>query len=87
MHPDDAEYFGVSDKDVVEVAIQGTGRELIFGDVLVRVSPKFKLEMHIDTDEGNAAELSKGAEGALLSSTDGNAMLRRRKTRFDEVAE
>ncbi|QED28250.1 acetate/propionate family kinase [Microvenator marinus] len=87
MHPDDAEYFGVSDKDVVEVAIQGTSRELIFGDVLVRVSPKYKLEMHIDTDEGNAAELSKGAEGALLSATDGNALLRRRKTRFDEVAE
>jgi len=86
MHTDDAEFFGVKDKDVVEVAIQGTGRELIFGDVLIRVSPQFKLEMHIDTDEGNAAELSPGAEGALIT-TGGSALLRRRKTRFDEAAE
>lgn len=86
MHPSDAEHFGVKDKDVVEVAIQGTGRELIFGDVLIRVSDKFKLEMHIDTDEGNAAELSAGAEGALVG-TLGSAQLRRRKTRFDAAAE
>ena len=42
MHTDDAKYFGVSDKDVVEVRVEGTGRGLTFGDVLVRVSPKYK---------------------------------------------
>ena len=84
MHPDDAEYFGVKDKDVVEVAIEGTPRDLIFGDVLVRVKDSYRLEMHIDTDEGNAAELSRGATGALVE-TEGKAILRRRSARFDKV--
>ena len=82
MTPDDARHFGVKDRDVVEVAVTGTGRDLIFGDVLVRVSPKYKLEMHIDTDEGNAAELSHGAEGALVE-TEGVARLQSRKVRYD----
>lgn len=84
MHPDDAEFFEVADKDVVEVAIEGTGRRLVFGDVLVRVSSKYKLEMHIDTDEGNAAELSAGAEAAL-TGTPGQAHLTRRRTKYDAV--
>ena len=82
MHPDDAAHFGVEDRDVVEVGISGTGRDLIFGDVLVRVHPQFRLEMHIDTDEGNAAELGRGAEGVLVS-TGGTARLRRRTPRAD----
>jgi acetate kinase len=44
---------------VVRVQIHGD-RELIFGDVLVRVSPKYKLAMHIDTDEANAAHIRTG---------------------------
>ena len=54
MTPADAEAFGVSDKEIVKVKLD-TARPLIFDDVVVRVSPKFALAMHIDTDESNAA--------------------------------
>ena len=69
MHPDDAADFAVKDREVVEVAITGGPRDLAFGDVLVRVSEKYKLEMHIDTDEANAAELSSGVAGELMVDT------------------
>ena len=50
MTPEDAENYGVKDKQVVSVKIDSPERSLVFGDVVVRVSPKFKLAMHIDTD-------------------------------------
>jgi len=65
MHSDDAKQFSVKDKDEVSIAIVGGERDLIFGDVLIRVKDSYALEMHIDTDEANAAELGRGASGAL----------------------
>jgi acetate kinase len=64
MSPEDALRYGVRDKSFVRVRIAGD-RELIFGDVLVRVDPSFKLAMHIDTDEGNAANVKTGAKGYI----------------------
>ena len=64
MTPQDALKFGVRDRYVVRVVVDGD-RELTFGDVLVRVSPKYSLAMHIDTDEANAAHLSTGAIGRI----------------------
>ena len=49
--------FGVADKDVIRVRAEGQ-REMTMGDVLVRVSPAYALDMHIDTDEANAAGLT-----------------------------
>jgi acetate kinase len=68
---------------VLLVAVDSAGRDLTFGDVLIRVSPKFSLEMHVDTDEANAAELTPGAEG-LLAPTGGTARLTRKSTRQPE---
>lgn len=59
MSPEDALAFALRDKDIVRVRIEGGPRELIFGDVLVRVHPDFRLDLHIDTDEANAAEICK----------------------------
>ncbi len=53
--PENAEEFGVSDKEIVSVKIDSKDRSTIFGDVVVRVSEKFAPAMHIDTDEANAA--------------------------------
>jgi acetate kinase len=64
MSPEDALRYGVRDKSFVRVRIEGD-RELIFGDVLVRVDSSFKLAMHIDTDEGNAANVKTGAKGYI----------------------
>ena len=64
--PEDAEKLGVKDKEIVNVKVESNGRSLIFGDVVVRVSPKFATAMHIDTDEANAAGLSGEVYGEIV---------------------
>lgn len=59
MTPRQAEAMGVWDKDIVEVETFGE-RHGVFGDVLVRVSDQFSLEMHVDVDEANACALGNG---------------------------
>ena len=66
MTPEDAENYGVKDKQVVSVKIDSPERSLVFGDVVVRVSPKFKLAMHIDTDESNAVMTGRDATGVIV---------------------
>ena len=64
--PEDAEKYGLSDKQIVSVKVDTPERSLIFGDVVVRVSPKYALAMHIDTDESNAAGCTPGLMGEIL---------------------
>ncbi|MEH6908190.1 phosphate propanoyltransferase [Neobacillus drentensis] len=66
MHTSDGELFGVKDGDLVQVKVDGV-RGVIFTNVLIRVSPKFKLEMHIDLDEANAAGIKNGQLGEIIA--------------------
>ena len=62
-----AEKFGLADKQIVQVKVESDGRSNIFGDVVVRVSPKFAAAMHVDTDESNAAGCVPGMEGEIIA--------------------
>ena len=55
MTPEDAEKYGLKDKQIVSVKVVSEGRSLTFDDVVVRVSESYAPAMHIDTDESNAA--------------------------------
>ncbi|MBI4812726.1 phosphate propanoyltransferase [Candidatus Falkowbacteria bacterium] len=58
MDPKTAAKLGVKNGDIVKVDINGI-RDLIFENVVVRVDPSFRLSMHIDTDEANAAQIDE----------------------------
>lgn len=57
MSPADAAVLDLKDQDQIELSVLSGGRRMIFADVRVRVSPSFRLEFHVDTDEANAAGL------------------------------
>ncbi len=80
----DAARYGVQHGDIVDVAINSKGRDLTFGDVMIRVKDSYALEMHIDTDEANAAQISRGDVGALVATSSSGTLLRRR-TKFDRA--
>jgi len=63
--PEDAERFGVKDKQIVKLQTY-TDRPLIFDDVLVRVSPDFATRVHLDFDEANACGYKKADLGRIL---------------------
>ena len=64
--PDDAEKYGLKDNQIVNVKVETDGRSLVFGDVVVRVSPNYAWAMHIDTDEANAACATPGLMGEII---------------------
>ncbi|MDR3592354.1 MAG: phosphate propanoyltransferase [Negativicutes bacterium] len=66
MTPADAAEFGVKDKEIVKAKVGSDDRCLIFDRVLVRVHDSFKLEMHLDTDEGNAARTKTGDTAEIV---------------------
>ncbi|MFD0587503.1 phosphate propanoyltransferase [Paenibacillus sp. GCM10027627] len=59
FHTSDAERFGIADKQKLKVRVGGE-RGVVFEHVVARVSEDFALDMHIDTDEANAAGVKNG---------------------------
>ena len=66
MTTKDAEYYGVTNGQIVDVKVETKGRTTTFGDTVVRVSDSYALAMHIDTDEANAAAVSGSAQGEIV---------------------
>ncbi len=65
MAPEDAAFYGVENKSYMKLRIGGD-LGITFDRIFVRVSPDFKLEVHIDTDEGNACGLGPDTPVELL---------------------
>lgn len=65
MSPQDAMAAGVKDGEIVSVRVDNE-RGTTFNEVKIRVDDSFTLEMHIDTDEGNAAQVSTGTTGRII---------------------
>lgn len=65
MSPADAEYYSVKNGDNMRLRVGG-GCGVVFDKVLARVDPSFRLEVHIDTDEGNACNLASDTPCELL---------------------
>ena len=61
----EADDFGLKNDSLVSVKVEGE-RSITFHNVKIRIKDDYKLCMHIDTDEGNAAGISKTASGAIL---------------------
>jgi len=66
MNAKDAQARRLKHGDQVEVAVRSDGRDLVFREVVIRTDPRFVTEMHIDTDEANAAHLKSGGAGELM---------------------
>lgn len=67
MSPEEARQFRLHDGQVVSVKVDSEGRDLTFGDVIVRVAPDFRLELHLDTDEANAAGVAQGDYAEVIA--------------------
>jgi len=65
MGPADAKHYGVKDKDHVSLRV-ASSCSTVFEDLLVRVGKKIKLEVHLDTDEGNACDIDHATSVELL---------------------
>ena len=68
MHPSDAEFYGVKAGGQLSLKIGGPCG-LVLDKMLARVDPSFKLEVHIDTDEGNACNLQPETPCELITSS------------------
>ena len=68
MKQSDAQYFGVKKGDFMDLKITSPQCTVTMSDVLVRADETSKLEVHIDTDEGNACNLDSATKIELIPS-------------------
>ena len=66
MNLEDAEHYGVKNGDRMKLRIESPQCTVVFEDLLVRADATSKLEVHIDTDEGNACDLDRATKVELL---------------------
>jgi len=65
MSPEDAQFYGVRDKDMMKLRIFGEN-SIVFENVLCRIGKGLRLEVHLDTDEGNACDLGPNTVCELI---------------------
>ena len=68
MSVEDAAKAEVQQGETVQVKIESK-RPLIFDDVVIRISPKYRTKMHIDYDEANACGWSRGTKGKIIKQS------------------
>lgn len=68
MSPSDAKFYNVKHLDKITLRVSAPGCTTRFDDLIVRVDPSFKLEVHIDTDEANACDLERATKVELFKS-------------------
>ena len=66
MGPADLEHYGVKNGDALHLRIESVGCTTVLENLVVRADPKVKLEVHIDTDEGNAVNLDSATKVELI---------------------
>lgn len=71
MGPADLEYYGVRDGDFMDLRIESEGCTTVLEDLKIRAGDGIKLEVHLDTDEGNATRLDKATKVELMKKDCG----------------
>jgi len=67
MNHEHAAHYGVSKGDLMRLKVESPGCSIVFEDMIVRPDAASKLEVHIDTDEGNACNLEAATKVELLT--------------------
>lgn len=70
MGPADLAYYGVKNKDRVHLRIESNGCTTVLEDLVVRAADNIKLEVHLDTDEGNAVNLDGATKVEIVTASD-----------------
>lgn len=68
MSPSDAKFYNVKHLDRITLKVTSKDCNTRFDDLIVRVDPSFKLEVHMDTDEANACDLERATKVELIKS-------------------